>query len=408
MVIPMAKILQKEAYKFFKSRKNRIVMAVFMAVVVLLLSYHHNEEKKYMDSQHQYYSAMKSRSESMYAQTRNILSSESITLTSLERQQYELELEYYNVEKNQLAVIEYIYSNHESSDLTRILIAENKYYNNILEAIEKGIIPPTELTQRNMNLEKIEKQMTYNQYLLDNDIEPMINPYTITGANALVLLLRGNNLLILVGLLALLSMDVYLSEIEEGSYKLSFSQPFKRSKTITIKLIVVLLSTLLLIAFGVGITYGVATFMGGTGDWNYPIITRANIETISFNSTVLEPIVIPLWKYVLMGVILFLLAAFFMIALAVFTSILTDSMSLTTGVVLIALVLAFLFNNIMNGMVISNLYYPFSYFYTENVLSVLTWSSYYLGVIINGIGILIFVILTYHTFIKKDFLGAKE
>lgn len=383
-------------------------MAVFIATIVLLLGYYHNEEKKYMDSQEQFYNAMKSRSESMYSQTRNILSSDRIPLTSSERQQYELELEYYNIEKDQLAVIHHIYSNHENSDLRRILIAENNYYSNMIAAIEKRIIPPTELTQSKLTLEEIDKRMTYNQHLLDNEIEPMINPYSITGANALALLLRGNNLLILAGLLALLSIDLYLSEVDEGSYKLWFSQPFRRRKIITGKLIVALLSTLILIALGVGVTYGVATIVGGTGDWNYPIITRANIETITLNSTLLEPMVVSLWKYVLMGVVLFLLVACFMVALVVFTSILTDSMSLTTGVVLISLVLAFLFNNIMNGMVVSNLYYPLSYFYTENVISVLTWSNYYFGILINGIGIVIFVILTYHKFIKKDFLGAKE
>lgn len=78
----------------------------------------------------------------------------------------------------------------------------------------------------------MEKQLLLNNYILDNEIQPILNPYDMTGANALKLFLSGNNLIIFMFLIALLAIDIYLSEVEEGSYKLSFTQPFKRRQNI--------------------------------------------------------------------------------------------------------------------------------------------------------------------------------
>lgn len=39
--------------------------------------------------------------------------------------------------------------------------------------------------------------MKLNQYILDNEIQPILNPYTMTGANALVMFLEDNNLIII-------------------------------------------------------------------------------------------------------------------------------------------------------------------------------------------------------------------
>lgn len=407
MVIGMTKIINNEIYKFFKSKKNIIVIILLFIYLFGINFYNLKQSNVYMKEMGSMYANKQIQAEGVLGQS-TLLLEKNEKLTNIEREKLKQEIEFYKVEKNKLLLIEYSYKEDNPDKYRHVLIAENDRYNNIINGINDGVINEEFLKEKNLNMEDIQKEMYLNKYILDNDIQPILNPYTMTGTNALIMFLDGNNLIIIILLIALLSLDIYLSEIEEGSYKLSYSQPFKRRNLFWGKIITIVIVSLLLIALAVIVVFTIMSIIYGVGNIDYPFVTSTSIKNISFGGNQGEYIILPLWQYVIMGLGLLLPIVLFTIALIMCISMLSDSSTKTLGFSIFLLVLAFIFNNFISKQSIVNLIYPYCYLYMKNVIETNNRSNYIFGILLNSVIASLLFIISYYKFTHKDFLGAKE
>ena len=403
----MKRIIKNEFQKFFKSRKNIIIIILFFTYVLGMNFYNLKQYNLYMKETAETYRSRYMQADGIFGQNALRLEKDE-NLTDKEREELEEEMEFYRVERNKLMLISQTYEEDNKEKFYYVLIAENDRYKNILKGLEDEIIEKGFLKEKGLNMEEIHKKMHINQYMLDNDIQPILNPYTMTGANSLIMFLDGENLLILIFLIALLSIDIYLSEIEEGSYKLAYSQPFERKQIFLGKVIVIIIISLEIIILGVLLNFIIVSAIYGIGDMNYPFVTRGNIKSLAFSTSNIGYSILPLWKFVLRGFILLLPILLLTITLIICISIFLDSSTKTLGFSIMLLVLAFIFENFLDKQSIINLIYPYSYLYIKNVIEVNNRSNYLFGIILNISMTIILFIMSYKKFIYKDFLGAKE
>lgn len=408
----MTKIIKNELYKFFKSNKNIILISLFLIYLLGISFYNINRYKLYMKEQKQVYMNRSAKADGVLSSKTLLLNKyDDLSLKEKEtinREVLEKEKEFYNEERNKLLLMAYTYGEDNPKKYKDILIAENARYKNIIKGIEEKVINPSFLKDRDLTMEEVEKKSYINKYILDNEIQPILNPYTMTGANSLVMFLEGNNLLILIFLIALLSVDIYLGEIEEGSYKLSYNQPFGRGQLYLGKVITITIVSLLLITLAVLLNFIIISVIYGIGNMRYPFITSENIMNISFSISHREYVILPLWKYAVMGFGLLLTIVIFTISLVMCISIFVDSSTKTLGFSMILLVLAFIFNNFVPKESIVNLIYPYCYLFIRNVIEINNRSNYLFGVLLNSLLTIGLFIISYNKFINKDFLGAKE
>lgn len=408
----MIEIIKNEFYKFFKSKKNIIIVIVFIAYLLGMNFYNLNRKSLYMKEQQQAYNNKAAQADAILGSTTLLLDKyDELTPKEKETKKKEVleeEKKFYNVERNKLLVMAQTYSDDNPDKYKNILIAEKDRYENIIKGIEDGVIKKEFLNDKNLTMEEINKKVYINKYILENEIQPILNPYTMTGANSLVMFLEGNNLIILIFLIALLSIDIYLSEVEEGSYKLAYTQPVTRRKIYIGKFITIIVISFLLAIFGILLNFITTSIIFEIGDINYPFITMDSIKTISLSGGYGEYIILPLWKYFIMGIILLLPIILFTMGLIMFVSIFTDSSAKTLGFPIMLLVLGFIFNNFVPKESIVNLIYPYSYLFIKNAIEINNRSNYLFGFLLNlSLSILLFM-FSYYKFINKDFLGEKE
>lgn len=403
----MSEIIRSELFKFYKSKKNLIIILLFFAYLFSINLYSLNQYKGYMSEEHSTHQNKRVQAGGFLAQSTKRYEKDE-KLTDEEREKLRDEIEFYRVERNKLMLMEFGYKEDIKEKYNYILMAENDRYKNIINGLDSGIITEAFLNGKNMTTNDMQKKMILNQYILDNEIQPILNPYTMTGANSLVMFLEGNNLLILIFFIALLSVDIYLSEVEEGSYKSLYSQPFKRNQIFIGKIITITTISLLLIILGVILNFVIISMINGMGNMSYPIMTTENIFSLSLSKNPGEFAIIPLWQYVIMGFGLLLPILFSTIALIIFISIFSDSSTKTLGISMMLLVMAFIFNNFISKQSIVNLFYPYCYLYVRDVIEVNNRSNYMFGILLNSLMTIGLFIMSYGRFVSKDFLGAKS
>nr|WP_300005468.1 ABC transporter permease subunit [Tissierella sp.] len=353
------------------------------------------------------------------AQADSVLSSKTLLLDNyddlsleereiIKREVLEKEKEFYNVERNKLLVMSNNYLENNPKQHIDILIAKNDRYENIIQGMEDKIINTNFLSDKGLGIEEIDKKTYINNYIIENEIQPILSPYTMTGANSLVMFLEGNNLIILIFVIALLSIDIYLSEVEEGSYKLAYTQPITRKQIYTGKLITITVISLAVVLLGILLNFMLTSIVFEKGNLYYPFITNDSINTISLNGGFKGYKILQLWKYFIMGIQLLVPIILFTISLIIFLSIFTDSNSNTLGFTMMFLVLSFIFNSFLPKESIINLIYPYSYLFVKDVIEINNSSHYLIGYLINFFLSILLFVFSYYKFMKKDFLGARE
>lgn len=407
----MKKIIRNEFYKFFKNKKNIIIIIIFISYLLGMNFYNLNRKSLYMKEQGRIYSNKQAKADGILSSATLLLDNyDEMTLKEkqeINKEKLEKEKEFYNVERNKLLVMRHNYSDDNPEKYDHILISENDRYTNIIQGIENGIIKKEFLNDTNLTMGEINKKTYINKHILENEIQPILNPYTMTGANSLIMFLEGNNLIVLIFLIALLSIDIYLSEVEEGSYKLAYTQPFTRKQIYIGKLITIIVISLLLVTLGIILNFAVVNTIFEMGNLNYPFVSMESIKAISFNGGYGDFIILPLWKCFIMGLVLLLPIVLFTISLIMFISIFTDSSGNTLGFPIMLLVLAFIFNNFLPKESIVNLIYPYSYLFIKNAMEINNRSNYLFGILLNLLLSIGLFILSYYKFLNKDFLGAK-
>lgn len=403
MVSNMRILIRHEIKKFFKSKKNLLLIGLFLVYSVIMIIFNAFQGSQYMQDTGKGYHDQGGYSSSISASMNNIL--EATGEFEGEDPDFTLQrVEYYAEEANHLASIGHFYGENKESDFKYINLIKSKFYSHILQGYENEWTPLEDIERQGYTLQEVEHLAQYTQHIADIDVQPMLNIYQMDGANGMVMFLKGTNLAIYMFLIAMLTVDIYLNEVMEKSYKLSFTQPFERKQIFLSKAIVVLGIAIGLMLLVAAFNFIIYTIMGGVGNWQYPMMSKESLMGVSLNSIASDLLIIPLWQYVLMGFILLTVVTIFTVLLILFTSIRTDSSNKTIGMTLIFIFLAFVLSMFLSESSIVNLLYPLSYLFTEKVLSVTNRSNYLIGILLNGIGSIILFTLSYRKFVSKDFL----
>lgn len=172
------------------------------------------------------------------------------------------------------------------------------------------------------------------------------------------------------------------------------------------KLIVIIFISIILVFFLALLSYIIYAKLGGVGDWQYPLMSKEGLMEISFNSLQSNMLILPLWKYVLMGFFLLIPMVIFTVMLVFYISIATDSNNKTIGIGIVLIFLAFVLGSFLPKESIVNLWYPYCYLYLDKVLTVSSRGNYFIGILMSIIGSIILFVLSYSKFSRKDFLGA--
>ncbi|MBU5425179.1 ABC transporter permease [Tissierella pigra] len=402
----MNKIIRNEIYKFFKSRKNILIIILLFAYLLGINYYNSKQYDIYMRDTAKFY-------EGKYKRAGSILASNQLMLEKFEdlslqkREELEREIKFYSGERLKLILISSVYEEDNPKTYERIVSTQNSRYRDIIKNIEENNIKEEFLNENNFTMDDLHKGIYINQYILDNEIQPIINPYTMTGANSLVRFLDGNNLIIIMIIIVLLSMDIYLSEVEEGSYKLSYTQPYKRNQIFFGKVVSIIIISTILVVVGAIFNFAMVSIIHGVGNMNYPFVTTEAINKLAFNNQG-QYMILSLVNYVIRGFILLFPILLFTIVLTLGISIITDSSGKTLGFSTMIIGLAFILKNFVSRHSIINLIYPYSYLYIKDVIEVNNNSNYLLGIMLNSIMAIVLFVISYKKFIHKDFLGSRE
>ena len=403
MVSKMRILIGHEIKKFFKSKKNLLLIGLFLVYSIIMIVFNAFQGRQYMNDTGKGYQDQGLYSSSISATMHNML--EAVGEFEGEDPEFTLQrIDYYTEEANKLASIGHFYGENKESDFKYINIIKNQFYTHMLEGYENELTPIEDIERQGYTLQEVEHLAQYTQHIAEEDIEPMLNIYQMDGANGMVMFLKGTNLAIYMFLIAMLAVDIYLNEVMEKSYKLSFTQPFERKQIFLSKAIVILGISIGLILLVAAFNFIIYTIIGGVGNWQYPMMSKESLMGISINSIASDLLILPLWQYVLMGLILLTLVTIFTVLLILYISIRTDSSNKTIGMTLIFIFLAFVLSMFLSENSIVNLWYPLSYLFIEKVLSVTNRSNYFIGILLNGIGTIIILVLAYRKFISKDFL----
>lgn len=402
----MGDLIKAEFYKFFKNKKNLIIILILFIYTMGMIGYNHIRSARYMDERSMYFTDTGEYSANLSASLQfrldeNILHGEDPEFI-------EKSIDYYALEARNYHILAYFYPQNQEKDYKYMNIVMNKIYSSMLQGYDEEIIDLEDIEKRGYTYRELKLLSDYTQYIADEDIQPLLNYYEINGANGMKLFLTGVNLIVISILISLLGADIYLNEISEGSYKLLLTQPTERKKIYLSKFIVVLLTSLGLILTIVLVNLSICSLIGGIGDWTYPLMSRTSLNTPTFNGMNEPLLVLPFWKFILRGLILMLFLTIFTVTNVFTISILTDSNSKTLGLTIFVIFISFGFNSFLNQESAINLWYPYSYLFMENVLEVSSRSNYLIGLIISILGTILSFIISYTKFNEKDFLGAVD
>ncbi len=417
----MGSLIRSEIKKFSRYRKNRILLLVLAIFLISSNVYYRMKEKNYpeyfSDETETSISIAKKRlgeieSELLYYESGEITEEEKDQLL-IEKKRQENEYMY------ETMMLNIIGSKHDkkSSNLKKIILEDEaeeyflpytiKRLENIIEADKEDVVSPVTLKVRNITMNEIKRRKTYYDYLSDNNIDVIMNPYVNTGVNSIKGLLENNMIIVIFIILTFLTMDMFLSEIEEDSYKLLYIQPFERKRIFLSKVISMTIIISVIFLLLIGINFIVNSVINGVGDPNYPFAASENIKRISLNNETMNFIIITIRKNIIMSILLILTVLFFNVVLISFLSIYTDSAAKTMGIEIILIMLTLLLREFFSANDIAQSFMPFTYIFTQDILKEKINVNYIIGIILNiGLaGILLWG--SCRKFVKKDFLGSK-
>lgn len=413
----MGYLIKSEIIKFFRNRKNRILLLVLIVFLISSNIFYKVKEKNYPE----YYFNERETSINIAKNRLSDIQGE-LELYEIDDNLTEKEVEKLLIEKKKQEN-EYL---HETMLQNIVAIKKGKMFfvedevkkiflpytikrlENIIEAYKEGVIPPETLNVRKITMDEIKRRKVYYDYLNDNNIEASINPYTNTGVNSIYGLLENNMVFIMFIIFTFLTMDIFLSEVEEDSYKLLYIQPFERkwifySKIISMTIIIAFIFLLLL-----GVNFIVNSIINGIGNLSYPFAASRNIKRISLNNKPTDFIIITIRTNIIMSLLLIFTVLFFNIILISFLSVYTDSTTKTVGIVLILIMITLLLREFFPPDIIAQSFIPFTYIFTQDILIGKINVNYIIGIILNISLSLILLIASSQKFIRKDFLGSKE
>lgn len=409
----MGKIIIYELTKFINKRRNKLLILALCLFVLGVNIYNYKLYKHYNDRIIEEYRSISEKAKLKLQGLNNELTiyrewGEDEGLIYEERiKSIEGEINFLRVEFSVTGRISNDFRYVMDPQWNRIICKYlSQRYANIIKSYEKGYIDDAYLRDRKTSIEEARYYKYKYDYFLENNILLKGDIYEPNGANSIDLFFEDSNVLILIAIIALLSMDFFLSPVIEGSYKLECTHPFERRNIFIGKAISIFLIIFGILAIIFLLGFMINSIIFGVGDFDYPQVVSGSINELTLKTYEDNFIVISMSRKIVLGVLMAVALIFFTIALIMVLSIFTDSMEKTLGVTMILIITAFTFNITADMDSIVNLLHPYMYCFYENVISGFYRSNYLFGIIMNiSLGIL-FILISYIRFTRKDFLGS--
>ena len=391
-------MVKSELFRFLRNTKNRVLLffvCIYPFIFVTSIYF-------------QSYSYMKSQGELHMNQSR-IANIRALTLErgsedDILKNRKELVKFFKEISINELSAGKF-YASDIEKNYHFINTSLKKVYLLYLEALHNGLIDEHIISELGYTQTDLTVNAFYTNYLEENVENISLNFYDLKGVNGIKLFLSGENILVLMILLILLLSDIYIKDLLEGSYKLIYTLSFSRWKIFKAKWLIsvsVLLST---VFYNMIIIFLLTTIIGGIGDLEYPLISKVlYFDLIEFNNT--DFYLIPLWRYILYGILQLIVSAIALITSIIYCSIRLNSLKKTIGVGFISLFMVLLINSIMPEHTYMRVIYPFSYLYIENLVNINTYVNWFFGLVMNSTFILVLLIFSYFSLVNLDLNGT--
>ncbi|MBD7916219.1 ABC transporter permease subunit [Clostridium sp. Sa3CUN1] len=354
-MIPLIKL---EFKKFFKKPKNVVLIILLFVIISIFINLNINLDKNILRNTKL---SIDAEIDSLNSALINI-ENELIKLPDNDKLK-----NIKNIYKENLYLLETQKSAYEKNDSIQILECQIKLDKNLLIEINNGsVITPKSVEYLNDNI-------SINSILLEKGIRPINENSTMESFNFLKLFLNSPFSLLIIISLIIFSSDIISSESENKTFNLLLTQPISKNKILISKtLSIILINTLLLLSILL-INFLFIGFTQGFGDVNYP--TRYFINGIIQY--------IPIWKFTIYLIILFVLLIIFISILSIFTSSISKQSSTSFSIIIILTTTFYLIIN--NGFFkgISHLI-PFTYINLSSAL------QGYLAINTNNVNINLF------------------
>lgn len=400
----MTKLIKLEWIKFVESRKNRMVFVLIFVFLLGLVFYNQIQYKSYLINE-----------EKSMIEQRNKANSflKIIPLLIENNKEYKENPEetlFLKNEEKQSLLLEYYYKDFKVEDSTNILKTQNEKFENLIFGEENAFIKTNILNARGQAPLKLMRYISQNNYIIDKEIQPIINPYELNGVNFLLLLLRGYTPLILMIFTVLLSIDIFSSEMEEGSYKLYFTQPFSRKSIYWSKILSGAFFSLGLLIALISLFFLLISLTHGIGEYYYPQAIASSKILLSFTSKIQDLgqfNIVSKAKLIGLGYVLMFIVSLSLIIFTIFISIIFKSTSKTLGVFTSIILVGFVMDMFLKETSLFRFYFPLSYTNIERVIYGEINSSYILGITMSIFIIISLSIAGERIIDKSDLLGGE-
>jgi ABC-type transport system involved in multi-copper enzyme maturation permease subunit len=427
----MGKIIINEGIKFFKSRKNKLLIGLIIVLIISINIWGKNQRNNFynkkLESLNLSYDIAQTQIKTLQDRIQFLeeteeeeeLDKELEGKFQLEKTELNEKLQLYNNESTRVNMIRSIiediikkeggkkalYSEEEQKEY--YINFSISRYNNILEAYEKNFVPRDLLELRGTSIYDIKRELFSLKYAQENQTDYSINPYKNTGVDSINTLFQNIIIIILFSVFTFFIIDIFLSEIEEGSYKLLYTQPYERRNVFFGKIFSIFIVTALIFFLIIGVQLLIGTIVNGIGSNKAPFVASENIMNLSLTNEETGFQMITISKNIRLSIIAILTVLLLNISIIGFLSIHTDSLTKTLGIEIILILLTVIIRHFVPMDQIIHGLNPFSYLFTQDIITQRINGNYLLGILLNlGLSVVL-ILLSYQKFNKKDFLGAK-
>lgn len=403
MVMLMSKLIGVEWIKFKESRKNRMILLLIVIYLIGLIFNNQIQYNGYFTNMERSMKDEKNKANGSLGLIQLLEESDETYISDAR------EILFFSNESRNSLLLEYHYKDFNYEKWEGFLEVENQKFSNLIQGEENGFISESLLNARGQNLLDMRGKIYLNEYLIDNQVEPYLNPYEMNGVNFMILLLKDYTPLILIVFGLLLSLDIFSKELEEGSYKMYYTQPYTRKYAYWSKILSALIFGIGAIVTLIVLCFLMISMIYGFGEASYPqiILTSQGLMSLTDNSSILgEFQIVSSIKFIALGYLMFIVICGAFISMASLISLVIKSTTKTLGLLTSIILLDYILDIFIKNSSILKLYYPLSYFKIDQVLAGKINASYLIGLIIGLVLLMITLKIGEGLITKMDLLGG--
>ena len=407
----MSKSIKFQLMRSIKSGKNRLLLIGFLVYIVGFCFFLNYKEKIYDESQKNIlqYELQE------YGPMVKIKSSEinGMDESAEGYDKLKLENEFYQSQYNSSMLTNNIIDRRVNGidevpkDNFDFIKAEKIKYVGIKESYARGVIDDKYLEERGLSLDKVDRQLNYINYLLENEIPGVINPYTLNGVNFIRNFFTGSNIIVVLIFILLFLIDSYVIELRDDCYKTIYTSPLKRTKLLLSKIISSYILTLLIVFIGILLGFLLVSLIFGLGQLSSPVQVNEGVNGLNLIVKNISQEYLPLSTVTVINFISFIVFLLFIVVLSISLSVYTSNDILSLGVMISLMIVTYCIHSIDSFININRLFNPFSYIFFEDLSKYELMTTNFYGVIMQLTLSVLILGLTTLRFKKKDLFGIK-